>query len=180
MKSPARALLEEIQQLGGRLVLRADGILIDPHELLTPERAARIRAAARELVALLRAGGISSSQCERRIFRDRPDQLIVRFCCESSHTHAPTDGEVLFDVKECRLLCAWAGRATQLTLSTTLRDAVLETKRIFGGRIDEETLNQPRGRERPPSVGPDHEARHIPTKSEASQARAVNADEAIL
>lgn len=81
--------------------------------------------------------------CEPRRFTDRPDRLVVRFCCEPSHRHAVVPGQVVFDAEECAISAEWArrGGGSSPKLPVEVRDAIFDLKLTLGGRIDRQTLD---------------------------------------
>ena len=72
---------------------------------------------------------------DRRNFnRDR----VVRFCAEPSHQH--DDGIPTYDSREIDLVLSWCAREGIRQLPVRLRNALLDAKTMFGGRIDPSTV----------------------------------------
>ena len=131
----AVTLVREVEGLGGRIVLHARGVRVEPPSLLTDDLTKRLRATGRELRALLHERLMSqkAADCELRRFPDFDPTRVFRFCCEQTHAHL--DGVPTFFAGEIDLLLAWADREDAHRAPVPLRDLVLEIKSTFGGRI---------------------------------------------
>ena len=139
--SAALAVLLEVEQQGGRIERIARGVRVTPPGLVTPELVVRLRAVGRDLLALLRRRAAPSSpraSCELRRFPEWRSSAAVRFCAEPSHAHA--DGIPTYSAEELGVVLEWCRRTGVRRLPVPLRDALLELKSRFGGRIDPSTL----------------------------------------
>jgi hypothetical protein len=152
--SMAEQVLAEIETAGASAKLRDGKLVVAPSVVLSAELRQRIRPAARDLVVLLRArepehgqaarsaSRVRSSCCELRRFPDRPDRLVVRLCCEQAHRHDGAESIPVFQAEEIDLLLEWASAAGVSRFDPWLRDALLDLKLHFGGRIDPESIDR--------------------------------------
>ena len=138
----ADAILVEIERVGARAELVAGKLSVRPARLVPAELRDAIRAAIPPLFALLRKRErdrpCSNAACELRRFTDWRSTEVVRFCCDIDHEHE--DGVPTYDSREIDLVLAWCAREGIRQLPVPLRNALLDAKTIFGGRIDPSTV----------------------------------------
>jgi len=171
----ARQLLDEIEGEGGRVHVRRGGVQVVPSSLLTPTRKARLVVAGAPLLDLLRErqlgvakeqrprlAPIGSVACELRRFTNWNSDVLVRFCAEPGHWHEPcTSGEIAFDCVELDVLVTWKKANGIQKLNLDLRNAILDLKLAFGGRVSAETLErltETTPSQRPSSPNPEMQA----------------------
>jgi hypothetical protein len=141
MNPGAHGVLDEIERIGGSCSLRDGKLVVSPAAILTADLRKRIHAVRCDVAALLREREESSPPtvaCELRRFPDWHPDMVVRFCAEPGHWHE--DRVPTFDCVEIDLLLAWAVAAVR-RLDAATRNALLDLKARFGGRIDASTID---------------------------------------
>lgn len=139
----AAALVATVESRGAHCTLRDGRLVVAPASVIDADLAIKLWSRVREVAALLRLrdgadAALPSSPpprvaCELRRFTDWRPATVVRFCCEPDHQHE--DGIPTYDLEECSIIVAWSTREGRRSLPIVLRNALLDVKAAFDGRI---------------------------------------------